>query len=93
MGDQINTKHLQQYQQNEIVLQQALKDKEAMIVLEKNLNDIANQSIVDRDAALSKLVSDYDTIINANLGQDINSPAAQSLKELIKELQAKELGK
>lgn len=80
---------IQDFKKNEQVFQQALKDKEAQIALQNEINKLANDIVTARDDQINQLTKDYENIVNNSLGPDLDSPAAASLKELIRELQKK----
>lgn len=78
---------IQEYKQNEQAYQQALADKDKQIALEKALNDASNKVIAARDDQIKELDDKFNNIVNSDLGKDLNDPAAQSLKNLLQELE------
>ncbi len=82
---------IQQYKQNEIVYQQQIKNQQDTIKLETDLANLNDQTVQDKEAVISDLNAKYDSLVQSSLGQDLDSPASASLKELVTQLKAKGL--
>lgn len=78
---------IQQYKDAIAILEQSNRDKDRMIELQKSLADLNNKIISERDNTINSLIEQYNNIVNSSLGKDLDNPAAESLKELIKRLQ------
>lgn len=78
---------IQEYKQNEQAYQQALAEKDKQIALEKALNDASNKVITDQQTQIKELDDKFNNIVNSDLGKDLNDPAAQSLKNLLQQLE------